>query len=123
MTRGVTREFPSWGSTALAVAGLAAAAALVLAVVRGAGMLRADPRHGLYLGTWGRTLAPVYATSILLLALLTQPLLRHQEKVYVQRDTLLALDDQAGFTRIEMQVTRDLLHDLDKAWTQPANEP
>lgn len=112
------------GAASFAVACLAAALALGMALAGFARKLRAHPRYGLYHGTWGRTLTPTYATAILLLALLTQPYLRRQEHAWIQRDTLMALDDQAGgFTGLEARVTQRLMDDFNQAWTQTADEP
>lgn len=46
-------------------------------------------QHGLYYGTLARSLAPVYAFAILLLALLAQPWLMYNEAAWLQQDRLV----------------------------------
>ena len=44
--------------------------------------------YGVYYGTLARSLAPVYAWTIILLMLLAQPWLLHSEASWLRKDTL-----------------------------------
>lgn len=70
----------------LSVTVVVIAAGLVYAVSRAAG--RSRRQYGLYYGTVARSLAPVYAFSILLLSLTAQPALLYREAKWLRRDTL-----------------------------------
>jgi hypothetical protein len=82
--RGLT--LAAWGGGAVVVALLSV---FVLALV-------APPPRGRCLGTLSRSLIPVFASAILILSLLVQPLLRVRERRLLRADRVLWADDTPG---------------------------
>lgn len=94
------------------VAGMLLVAGIVCAASWPAAKRRRS--HGLYYGTLARSLAPVYAFSIIIISLLAQPWLLYNEAQWLRRDTIflgqLANPHtlSAGCNSIENQATADL---------------
>jgi hypothetical protein len=61
-------------------------------------------RYGAFYGTAARSLIPVFAAAVILIAALTQPWLRAREHDLVARYTT----EEAGFTRMEIRLVRRL---------------
>lgn len=81
---------------------------------------RKRSRYGLYYGTLARSLAPMYAFSIILLALTVQPWLLYNEAKWVQQDTLVygylaKKQDTLVFTSLEERASRNYTRLLLKA--------
>ena len=79
--------------------------------------------HGLYYGTLARSLAPIYAFSIILIATTLQPWQLYSEAQWLRRDTLLygylakRPNDVYGFSSVEQRATEDYSNELLKAIT------
>lgn len=91
----------------LVVQGSAGIALLVFLALVGLGLF-SSRRHGRTIGTLSRSLIPVFATAILILGLVVQPILRHRERHLLRADTILWLGDEPGFTNIEAELTNRL---------------
>jgi len=106
-----------WMSVKVAVAALAIG--LIVWVSWYAERRRA--RYGLYYGTLARSLAPVYAFSIIFISLTLQPYQLYSEAMWLRRDTTIYgyLADPrsrvAGFTSIETKASRAYARSLRKA--------
>jgi len=78
-------------------------------------------RYGLYYGTLARSLAPVYAFSIILLSLTAQPWLLYKEANWLRKDTLTygylaqSSDKNVGCSSIETQASLRLSRLLQQA--------
>lgn len=89
------------------VLGSGALAALVLLALVGLALF-SSRRHGRTIGTLSRSLIPVFATAILILGLVVQPILRHRERHLLRADTIFWLGDEPGFSNIEAELTNRL---------------
>lgn len=89
------------------VLGSGALAALVLLVLVGLGLF-SSRQHGRTIGTLSRSLIPVFATAILILGLVVQPILRHRERRLLRADTIFWMGDKPGFTYIETELVNRL---------------
>ena len=89
----------------LRLIGMLLAVVVFILSIRFAGMKR--QQYGLYFGTMARSLAPVYAFSIILLTLTAQPWLLYNEAQWLRQDTLTygyiaqVTDKDAGENPIE----------------------
>jgi hypothetical protein len=100
---------------AVILIGLLAITLVVTAVAAAA----SRPRQVLRRLVLARTLAPVYATAALTMAILALAL-HAEEKYWVAHDTLMALSPNAPFlTRYDQQVAQDVHHDLVEIWGKP----
>jgi hypothetical protein len=107
----------------LVVQGSAAIAVLVFLVLAGLALF-SSRRHGRTIGTLSRSLIPVFATAILILGLVVQPILRHRERHLLRADTILWLGDEPGFTNIEAELINRLRQDtLDAMAKHPLPPP
>jgi hypothetical protein len=74
------------------------------------------PSNALYRGTVARSLVPVYAVAIILLAMTAQPYLLHQEAKWLREDRLFNPHDVAGtgglLTPVEAAVTKQLRQEM-----------
>jgi hypothetical protein len=71
--------------------------------------------YGLYFGTLGRSLVPVYASAIILVGLLTYPYLSQVETHLVREDPLIRVHPDAGFTSVEAQLSERLQTEVAEA--------
>jgi hypothetical protein len=94
--------------------GIAAAAAaggclLACAVVAGLRLLLARREVGLYCGTVARSLIPTFAAATIVICLTARPWLVHQERALLAQDRILmTAPGEAGFSRVENQLTERL---------------
>jgi len=99
--------------------GIVIALLLTVLGVRYAAAKRKD--YGLYYGTLARSMAPLYAFTIILLAVVVQPLLLSREAAWLRKDTLLwghSNPNRYTFctaleTRVAQDYSRQLLEVLD----------
>lgn len=100
-------------------AGVAMGVVLIIWALLYARDMRKD--YGLYYGTVARSLAPLYALSVLLLSLTAQPWLVYNEAKCLRNDTLIyghladRRSETVSFTAIEMRATQDYSDKLLKA--------
>ena len=95
---------------AVKLGGIVIALLLIVLGVRYAAASRRD--YGLYYGTLARSLAPLYAFAILLLALTVQPLLLSREAAWLRKDTLMWGHGSTLCTSIEARVAQDYSRQL-----------
>lgn len=74
-------------SPVVRVLGVVASIAIAVVVVNYASRRRSE--HGLYYGTLARSLAPIYALSIILISCTVQPWLMHSEAKLLRTDTVI----------------------------------
>lgn len=95
---------------AVKLGGIVIALFLIVLGVRYAAASRRD--YGLYYGTLARSMAPLYAFAILLLALTVQPLLLSREAAWLRKDTLMWGHGGTLCTSIEARVAQDYSRQL-----------
>jgi hypothetical protein len=70
--------------------------------------LACSRQHGLYYGTVARSLIPCLALAVIVLSLLPGFCLRQQERSLFRQDTLIGMDPNGGFTKIEARLVQRL---------------
>lgn len=68
-----------------------------------------------YYGTLARTMIPVLALALILVNVCSRPYLRWAERRCLLTDTLMSVDPNGGFTRLETRVTQRLKAEIQKA--------
>ena len=83
-------------------------------ILRGA---KFGPTCAAYYGTHARTIIPVLALALILVNVCSRPYLRWAERRWLATDTVMGVDPNGGFTRIETLVTQRLKAEIQQAAT------